>query len=195
VQDPTGIETTISTFSQEFNEAQLKYSVGEQDTLAAHTSCRKYHDIIYGCEVIIRSDHMNITRASTKHTNFRVSRQIIETDQVYSVKFKHLLGELNTATDGLSGLEMRDGMPSDLLDEIHVIDKLNRDVNPDFPLAMSTIQDAQATDPKLQELLTKERYKNNFGHLSFGNTKEHTFDGKNKGSSNSSVPDHRLVSY
>jgi hypothetical protein len=113
---------------------------------------------------------MNITRASTKHTNLRVSRQIIKMDQVYGAKFEHLSGELNTGADGLSRLEMRDDVPSELLDEIYAIDELNCDVNPDFP--------AQATNPKLQEMLSKERHKNNFGSLSFGSTKVHTFDGK-----------------
>jgi hypothetical protein len=69
VQDDTGVENTISTLSKKFNEAQLKYLVGEQETLAAHASCRHYYDIIYSCEIIICSDHLNITRASTKHTN------------------------------------------------------------------------------------------------------------------------------
>jgi hypothetical protein len=149
----TGVETTISTFLQKFNEAQLKYSVGEQETLAAHASCRKYHDIIYGCEIIIRSDHMNITRASTKHTNLRVSRQIIKMDQVYGAKFEHLSGELNTGADGLSQLPMTDKVPPILTSKIYAIDELNGNTNYDFPLAMTLLKEEQSKDEKIQEAL------------------------------------------
>ncbi len=36
VQEFDGIEHVISTFSQKFNNAQLKYSVSEQELLATH---------------------------------------------------------------------------------------------------------------------------------------------------------------
>ena len=52
-----GTEVIISTFSRTFTRAQLKYTVGEQELLAAHEACRFFHDIIYGCDIIIRCDH------------------------------------------------------------------------------------------------------------------------------------------
>ena len=58
-------EEVISVFSQKFNDAQLKYTIKEQELLAAFKACRFFYDIIYGCEVIICCDHMNITRAKT----------------------------------------------------------------------------------------------------------------------------------
>jgi hypothetical protein len=38
-QELDGTEQVISTFSQKFNDAQLKYTVGKQELLAAHEAC------------------------------------------------------------------------------------------------------------------------------------------------------------
>jgi hypothetical protein len=43
---------------------------------------------------------------------------------------------------------------------------------------MSTIHASQETDTKLQEMLSRNRYKNNFGKLTYGDITVHTFDGK-----------------
>ncbi len=53
VQDINSTEQVISTLFQKFNDAQLKHSVGEQELLAVHEACRFFHDIIYGCEILI----------------------------------------------------------------------------------------------------------------------------------------------
>ena len=90
-QSINGTEEIISVFSRKFNDAQLKYTVGEQELLAAFEACRFFHDIIYGCEVIIRSDHMNITRAETKHTSLRILRQQITLDRVTRTTQMHVV--------------------------------------------------------------------------------------------------------
>jgi hypothetical protein len=48
-----GTEVIIRTFSQKFNDAQLKYTVEEQELLAAHEACCFFHDIIYRCNIMI----------------------------------------------------------------------------------------------------------------------------------------------
>jgi hypothetical protein len=69
-QEFNGKEQIISTFSRKFNDAQLKYTVGEQELLAAHEACRFFHDIIYGCDILIRCDHKNITSIDTNTPTF-----------------------------------------------------------------------------------------------------------------------------
>ena len=96
VQEVNGVKQVISTFSRKFNDAQLKYTVGEQELLVAHEACRFFHNIIYGCEILIGCDHKNITNAKTKHTNLRIFRQPITLDQDYRAKFEHLVRELNS---------------------------------------------------------------------------------------------------
>ena len=102
VQEVDGVEQVISTFLRKFNDMRFKYTVGEQELLAAHEACRFFHNIIYGCEILIRCDHKNITNAETKHTNLRILCQKITLDQDYSATFEHLAGEQNTGADGLS---------------------------------------------------------------------------------------------
>ena len=139
-QEVNGTEQVISTFSRKFNEAQLKYTVSEQELLAAHDACRFFHDIIYGCNILIRCDHKNITSVDTKHLNLRILRQRLTLDQDYGAKFEHLAGKLNTGADGLSHLQMTDDIPTNLVSENYAINELDSDSNFDFPLAMSLIK-------------------------------------------------------
>ena len=80
-QNLNGTAQIISVFSQKLNDAQLKYTVGEQKLLAAFKTCQFFHKIVYWCEVIIRCDQMNITQAETKHTSLPVLHQCITLDQ------------------------------------------------------------------------------------------------------------------
>jgi hypothetical protein len=177
-QESHGTEHVISTFSRKFNDAQLKYTVGEQELLAAHEACRFFHDIIYGCEILIRCDHKNLTNLETKHTNLRVLRQRLTLDQEYGAKFEHLAGELNTGADGLSRLPMTDEIPASSNAEIYAIDELNRDANYDFPLSMKLLKEEQIRDEKIQEALQKHGSNNRISTLNFGTTSVHTIDGK-----------------
>jgi hypothetical protein len=52
-QKVNGIEQIISIFSCNFNEAQFKYTMGEQELLAAFEACQFFHDIIHGCDITI----------------------------------------------------------------------------------------------------------------------------------------------
>ena len=65
VQEIDGIKQVISTFLQKLNDAQLKYSVGKQELIAAHEACQFFHDIVYGCDILIHCDHKNITNTET----------------------------------------------------------------------------------------------------------------------------------
>lgn len=173
-----GVEQVVSTFSRKFNDAQLKYPVGEQELLAAHESCRFFHNIIHGCDILIRCDHKNLTRADTKHLNLRVLRQRLTLDQEYGAKLEHYAGELNTGADGLSRLEMSDEVPQSTLIEVYAINELDPDTNVDFPLAMTIIKAEQDKDEKIQSMLTQEKYNRHFATLTFGQTTVHTLDGK-----------------
>eukprot|EP00804_Cyclotella_cryptica_P021643 CCRYP_020648-RA/>CCRYP_020648-RA protein AED:0.79 eAED:0.49 QI:0/-1/0/1/-1/1/1/0/148 len=73
---------------------------------------------------------------------------------------------------------MSDEIPPSLLTEVYAIDELDRDKNPDFPLAMTLIKSEQDKDTKLQSLLKQDRYKSNFGILTFGDHEVHTFNTK-----------------
>jgi hypothetical protein len=73
---------------------------------------------------------------------------------------------------------MSNKIPSSLHTKVYAIDKLDRDNNPDFPISMTLIKSEQDKDTKLQSLLKQDRYKSNFGILTFGDHEVYTFNSK-----------------
>ena len=144
-----GVEQIVSTFSRKFTKAQLKYTDREQELLVAYKACKHFHPIKYGCDVTIECDHTNITRAETQHANLCVLWQLIALDHVYQAKLEHIAGTSNTGADGLSRLHMYDTIPNILIQQIYVIDKLDRANNLDSPLSMEEIREEQNIDEKL----------------------------------------------
>ena len=61
----------ISTYSCQFTDAQLKYTVTGQELLAAVEACKHFAQIIRGCEIRIHMDHQNLTHNGTVHINLR----------------------------------------------------------------------------------------------------------------------------
>ncbi len=61
-----------STFSRKFDEAQLKYTVTEQELLTILESCKHFKNIIHGCNVTVHTDHKNLTYSPTQRMNARV---------------------------------------------------------------------------------------------------------------------------
>ena len=100
--------------------------------MVAHEACRFFHDITYGCEILIRCDHKNVTNAEIKHTSLCSLRQHLSRDQDYDAKFEYFAGNLNTDAHRLSLLKMLDNLPNDALLEIYAIDELDRNKNTAF---------------------------------------------------------------
>ena len=148
-------EKVISTFSRKFTEAQLKYNITKKEFLLALEACKYFHPIIYGCEIKIHSDHMNLQFKHTRHINGRVMRQHLELDQTYQAKIFHIKGELNTGADGLSRLPMYDEVPAlSLLEtfeeipapvraQVFAIDNIDSENSGHFPMNMLHIKAEQ----------------------------------------------------
>ena len=119
-----------------------------------------FHDIIYGCKIIIRCNHKNITHAKTQHTNLPILDQHITLDQDYGAIFEHLAGELNAGADGLRYLLMLDDSPNNIIHEIYAINELNRNDNINFPLAMLLTNLEQDRNGKIQDYINPATYKN-----------------------------------
>ena len=92
----------ISTFSRKFNDAQLKYTVTDQELLAAAEACKHFKQIIKGCEITIHTDHQNLVYDEARHASMRVLRTRLLLDEEYGAKFVHIAGKDNTGADGLS---------------------------------------------------------------------------------------------
>ena len=112
-----------------------------------------FHHIIYGCDITIKRDHMNITQPELNHVNLRVLRQLIALDQAYQVKLEHIAGTSNMGADSLGRLHMHDTITDILVQEVYTINKLDRTDNLDFPLSMDRIREEQNLHEKLQGLI------------------------------------------
>ncbi len=144
-------DKTVSTFSRKFNEAQLKYTVTEQELLAILESCKHFKNIIHGCNVTVHTDHKNLTYSPTQHVNARVKRTMILLNKEFGVMIIHIKGKDNTGGEGLSRLTFSEAAPE--TDAVFAIQDMDRDENHMFPLDMHQILKEQLTDKKLQEKL------------------------------------------
>jgi hypothetical protein len=56
----------ISIFSRKFNNAQLNYTVTDQELLAVLEACKHFKQIIHGCNITVHTDHKNLTFNTTQ---------------------------------------------------------------------------------------------------------------------------------
>ena len=73
---------------------------------------------------------------------------------------------------------MLDDCPNDIVQKIYAINELNRNVNANFPLAMSLIKSEQDRDETIQSYITCPSYKGRIGTKTFCNVIVHTLDDK-----------------
>ena len=70
--------------------------MGEQELAASHKGMRYFDNIVRGCDVLMRTDHLNNTFNEPGKQNIRVTRQMVELGSEYGIKSEHLIGVLNT---------------------------------------------------------------------------------------------------
>jgi hypothetical protein len=166
----------VSTFSRKFNEAQLKYTVTEQELLAILESCKHFKSIIHGYNVTVHTDHKNLTYSPTQCANARVERLMILLNEEFGVTIEHIKGKDNTSGDGLSRLAFLDTALE--TDAIFTIQDMDRDKNHMFPLNMHQILKEQVTDEKLQEKIKDKKKRDDFGKQKYDNIEVTTYKGK-----------------
>ena len=58
----------ISCSLKKFNEGQMEYPTTEQELLVIMESLKYHHSIIYVGEVILKTNHVNLTENTAQHT-------------------------------------------------------------------------------------------------------------------------------
>ena len=101
---------------------------------------------------------MNNTFDCSKAPNLRITRQLIQLDQEFHVKWKHIAGIDNTGADGLSRHETIAEVPKDVKMKLYECNSLDRETNEVFPVDMKYIQKHQEEDPKLRSLIASGKY-------------------------------------
>ena len=113
--------------------------MGEKELDAGQKGMRYFDIIVRGCDVLIKTDHLNNTFNEPGRQNVHVTRQMVELDSEYGVKFEHLARVLNTKADGLSRHENLDEIPRVALKQLCEASALDRDANEAYPVPIQAI--------------------------------------------------------
>ena len=146
----------IAFYSKKLNSAQMKYTVTEKELLAIVATLKEFENILLGHEVIVYTDHKNLTYKD--FNSERVIRQRMALER-FDIKLNYVRGEDNIVADALSRLEIKDETHfvefyEDAYDITMEIGYDPEDVPPEiFPLKFRNISKAQTRDLDLMRKL------------------------------------------
>ena len=148
----TQYEQVISCFSKKFKEAQIKYLTTEQELLTIAETLKYHHNIIYGGEIIVKTDHKNLAHDTAQHTSKHVLHQHLLIDQEYMAKIVYYEGSLNLGADGLSRIEQDDSELTKCKFELYAIQAILCKNDDHFPLNLWYLKTEQLQDKQLPKL-------------------------------------------
>jgi hypothetical protein len=93
----------IAFYSKKLNSSQQKYTTTEQELLAIVATLKEFETILLGHEVVIYTDHKNLTYKD--FNSDRVIRQRMALER-FGVQLNYVRGEDNAVADALSRLHM-----------------------------------------------------------------------------------------
>ncbi len=100
--DTRGKNHAIAYANRTLNQAETKYSVTHQETLAIVWAFKHFRDIILGYPITVFSDHASVTELfRSRNLTGRLARWYL-TIQEFGPTFKYLPGRTNVVADSLS---------------------------------------------------------------------------------------------
>ena len=93
----------IAFYSRKLNDAQTRYTTTERELLAIVETLKEYRNILLGHEIIVYTDHKNLTYQNFNTDRVMRWRLIIEE---YGPTLKYVKGETNIVADALSRLAL-----------------------------------------------------------------------------------------
>ena len=94
----------IAFFSRKLNSAQQKYSITELELLSIVETLKEFKGMLFGQEVEVYTDHINLTRDALGLTSDRVYRWRLLIEE-YGPKIMYIKGIDNTVADAISRLD------------------------------------------------------------------------------------------
>lgn len=150
----------IAFYSRKLSKAQLNYTTTERELLAIVETLKEFRNILLGQQIVVYTDHQNLTYKVFNVERVMRWRLIIEQ---FGVELRYIKGENNIVADALSRLGLEPSLKSDcdpavvetpssrLLAEAFAFDE---SISDEFPLQFKHIQLEQQKD---QALMTKVR--------------------------------------
>ena len=148
----------LAFYTRKLNQAQSKYSTGEQELLSIVETLKSFESILMGQNIVVHTDHLNLLYRKLASGRLIRWRMIIEE---FGPKFEHIQGEKNKVADALSRLEMTP-KKYDELDDTTVKRELSyvvqRDIEDEtFPMLPKLIRKHQFKDKKLVQLVQNDQ--------------------------------------
>ena len=91
----------LAFFSRTLSSAQKKYTTREQELLSVVETLKEFKNILFGYEVIVYTDHINLTHETLLMLSDRVMRWRLLLEE-YGVTWKYIPGKKNIMADILS---------------------------------------------------------------------------------------------
>jgi len=147
----------IAFYSRKLNSAQINYTTGERELLSIVETLKAYRNILLGQQIIVYTDHKNLTYKNSSGERIMRWRLILEE---FGPTFIYIKGERNIVADALSRLDTNNQPSNNMkpptqprLAEALGFEEADLPRNA-FPLKFSTIQHQQQKDTKLVQLST-----------------------------------------
>ena len=164
----------VAFYSRKLNPAQTRYTTTERELLSIVETLKEFRTILLGQELIVHTDHENLTYK--KFNSDRVMRWRLYIEE-YAPNLRYIKGENNVVADALSRLDISpDAVPTEealITEEMcsdwycYGQDEQRYDTN---PLSYQMLEKAQTLDPALMKILKMD---NTLYHL-------HSFHGGGK---------------
>ena len=155
----------IAFYSRKLNPAQLNYTTTERELLAIVETLKEFRNILLGQQIIVHTDHKNLTYKVFNTEHVMRWRMIAEQ---FGAELKYIQGEKNIVADTLSRLDLEPSLKSEpdpsVLDTPHsrrlaeafatqqVEARHDRNLPSDaFPISFKEIQKEQQKDSNLKK--------------------------------------------
>ena len=152
----------IAFYSRKLNSAQLNYTTTERELLAIVETLKEFRNILLGQQIIVYTDHKNLTYKVFNTERVMRWRLIVEE---YGPELRYLQGHKNIVADALSRLHLAPKLRTE--NDISVLDEpssrpmceafgiskkhAKNTIAPSIPICYSTILAAQQQDKILQK--------------------------------------------
>ena len=140
----------IAFYSRKLNPAQCRYTTSALELLSIVETLKEFRNILLGHQVIVHTDHLNLTYKQFNTDRVMRWRLILEE---YGVDLHYVKGTNNVVAEALSRLPRREDINfHDSVPDMDLADLFLNERSDDaliYPLDLSTIETAQHTDRAL----------------------------------------------
>jgi hypothetical protein len=107
----------LAFYSRKMNEAQKRYTTGEQELISIVEMLKEFRNILHGQQIIIHTDHHNILYKKLSSYRIICWRLLLEE---YGPEYVHVKGKDNVVADALSRMDAEFDLAKKLLYRIIV---------------------------------------------------------------------------